>query len=135
MDAALRTAVRRRAAEHCEYCRFPQAASRFARFHIEHIVALQHGGASDLENLALACGFCNYHKGPNIASLDPESGQLVPLFHPRRDAWSEHFQWRGTTIVGQTPIGRATARLLAMNDWQRIDVRENLHALGESFAG
>jgi hypothetical protein len=59
----------------------------------------------------------------------------VPLFHPRRDRWSEHFAWDDTVIIGQTPIGRATVQLLGMNDWQRIELRENLKALGETFAG
>jgi hypothetical protein len=57
----------------------------------------------------------------------------VSLFHPRRDAWPEHFAWRGTLIVGQTAIGRATVQLLAMNDWQRVELRDNLQALGEPF--
>jgi hypothetical protein len=38
-------------------------------------------------------------------------------------------------IVGRTAIGRATVQLLVMNNWERIEVRENLHALGEPFAG
>jgi 5-methylcytosine-specific restriction endonuclease McrA len=135
MDEALRSLVRHRAGDVCEYCRLPQAASRFVRFHTEHVIARQHGGATEVDNLALACGFCNFHKGPNIASLDPESGQLVPLFHPRRDRWADHFAWHGTLILGQTAIGRATVQLLAMNDWQRVEVRENLRALGEPFAG
>jgi hypothetical protein len=134
MDSGLRASVRRRAAEACEYCRLPQAASRFAQFHVEHIIARQHGGATDAANLALACSFCNFHKGPNIASLDPDDGQLVPLFHPRRDIWTDHFAWQGTLIVGRTPVGRGTVRILAMNDWQRIELRENLQALGEPFA-
>lgn len=135
MDEALRSLVRRRAAEVCEYCRLPQTASRFVRFHVEHIIARQHDGPTASGNLALACGFCNFHKGPNIASLDPDSGELVPLFHPRRDRWTDHFTWEGTTVVGRTAIGRATVQLLAMNDWQRVEVRENLQAMGEPFAG
>lgn len=135
MDSTLRSLVRHRAGEVCEYCRLPQAASRFVCFHIEHITARQHGGLTESDNLALACGFCNFHKGPNIAGLDPESGQLVPLFHSRRDRWADHFAWEGTVIVGRTAIGRATVRLLAMNNWQRVEVRENLQAVGEAFAG
>jgi hypothetical protein len=135
MDQALRFLVRQRAGELCEYRRLPQAASQFARFHVEHIIARQHGGATESENLALACSFCNFHKGPNIAGLDPASGHIVTLFHPRQALWTEHFAWRGTTIVGQTAIGRATVQLLAMNDWQRVEVRENLQMPGEPFAG
>jgi hypothetical protein len=135
MDNALRSLVRRRAGNICEYCRLPQAASRIVRFHVEHVIARQHGGQTELNNLALACSCCNFHKGPNIAGLDPENSQLVPLFHPRRDHWANHFAWEGTVVVGQTPIGRATVELLAMNDWERVEVRENLQALGEPFAG
>ncbi len=119
----------------CEYCRLPQWSSPYVRFHIEHIIALQHGGPSDADNLALACGNCNYHKGPNISSIDPKTGQLTPLFNPRHEHWCDHFVWQGIVIIGQTPIGRATVRLLGMNDWQRIELRENLQALGEQFAG
>lgn len=135
MDQALRTEVRRRVGDVCEYCRLPQAASSFARFHVEHIIARQHGGPSELDNLALACSFCNFHKGPNIASIDPEGGALVPLYHPRRDTWSDHFSFEGTLIVGRTPIGRATVSLLAMNEWQRLELRENLNSAGEPFSG
>jgi hypothetical protein len=135
MDNALRALVCRRVGDICEYCRLPQTASCIVRFHVEHIIARQHGGQTEPDNLALACSYCNFHKGPNIAGLDPESGQLVPLFHPRRDRWKDHFGWKGATIVGRTPIGRATAELLAMNDWQRTELRENLQALGQPFAG
>jgi len=83
----------------------------------------------------MACSHCNYHKGPNIAGLDPESGQLVPLFHPRRDLWLDHFVWEETLIIGKTAIGRATVELLPLNDWQCVEVRENLHVLGYPFAG
>jgi hypothetical protein len=135
MDQALRMLIRSRAGDVCEYCRLPQAASRFARFHIEHVIARQHGGLTEPNNLAMACSFCNFHKGPNIASLDPDSGQLVSLFHPRWDHWPEHFAWQGTVAVGRTAIGRATVQLLAMNDWQRVELRDNLQALGEPFGG
>ena len=135
MDPALRSLVRRRAADLCEYCRLPQAASRFVRFHVEHIIARQHGGLTEPENLALACSFCNFHKGPNIAALDPQSAELVPLFHPRRHRWTEHFAWEGTMVVGRTAVGRATLQLFAINDWQRVELRDNLQRLGEPFAG
>jgi len=42
--------------------------------------------------------------------------------------------WNGTIVVGRTPIGRATVVLLAINDWQRVELRENLQSLGEPFA-
>ena len=135
MDQPLRSLVRDRAGNVCEYCRLPQASSRYVCFHVEHIIARRHKGPSEADNLAVACGFCNHHKGPNIAGIDPESGRLVPLYHPRRDRWSDHFKWEDTMIVGKTPEGRTTVELLAMNDWQRLELRENLRSLGELFAG
>jgi hypothetical protein len=91
MDEAVRQFVRQRAAQQCEYCHIPQDALPWASFHVEHIRARQHRGGDDPDNLALACRRCNLHKGPNLSSIDPQTGQLVPLFHPRLDVWSEHF--------------------------------------------
>jgi len=62
--------VRRRAAGLCEYCRIPEAAFR-RPFHIEHVIARPHGGASDIANLALACWTCNLKKGPNLTGNRP----------------------------------------------------------------
>lgn len=124
--------VRGRAGERCEYCRVP-AAAYAVPFQIDHIIALQHGGPSELENLALACFHCILHKGPNIASLDPESGALAELFHPRKDRWVEHFGWNGALILGRSPVGRATVRVLAMNDPEAVAVREALIAEDDDF--
>ena len=107
----------------------PQLAYRF-RFPIDHIIAQQHGGPSTEDNLALACFFCNSAKGPNLAGLDPETGRLVPLFHPRRQKWSRHFRLAGPMLVGRTPCGRATVAVLAMNLPDRVDVRAQLLAAG-----
>jgi 5-methylcytosine-specific restriction endonuclease McrA len=82
VPAALRRLVIERAGERCEYCHHPQAAS-FLTFEIEHYIAEKHGGATTADNLALACPFCNDHKGTDIASLDPANGVLTPLFNPR----------------------------------------------------
>lgn len=38
-------------------------------------------------------------------------------------------------LVGRTPVGRATVQLLAINDWQRLDLREFLASVGESYSG
>ena len=108
MDEELRQTVRERAHHRCEYCCLPQDAEPFFANHVEHIVARQHGGSDDNENLALACYHCNAHKGPNLSGLDPESGALVRLFNPRLDKWEEHFERNGVLIVGRTAVGRAT---------------------------
>ncbi|MBI3245289.1 MAG: HNH endonuclease [Deltaproteobacteria bacterium] len=129
MDAAVRHLVRQRAGEWCEYCRLPQDAVE-ATFHIEHIVALQHGGQDDPSNLALACDRCNLYKGPNLTSIDSESGAIVLLFHPRQDTWQDHFVFRGPRLIGLTSRGRATVQLLNMNAPRRIQLRIELQATG-----
>ena len=73
---------------------------------------------------------CNRAKGANLASIDPETGVRVFLFHPRRDAWSEHFRLEGAHIVGLTAVGRATARLLKFDDPERVELRSVLRRAG-----
>ena len=131
MDEALRHVVRERAGHRCEYCQLPQAYAPVVQFHIEHIRARQHGGSDDLANLALDCPRCNRCKGPNLTSVDPETATVVPLFHPRLDVWEAHFVVDDIVIVGRTPIGRATVRLLRMNTDDRQKVRAALRARGE----
>lgn len=122
MEAALRQFVRQRAANQCEYCHLPQRSEPLT-FHIEHVIACQHGGADVAENLALACHQCNLHKGPNLSGLDPETGELTRLFHPRLDQWTDHFIHQAGAIIGLTAIGRTTVRLLRMNEDGRLELR------------
>jgi hypothetical protein len=95
-------------------------------FHIEHVIPRQHGGADDPSNLALSCFHCNLHKGPNLAGLDPDTGQLVALFNPRTQVWSEHFEAWGDRIVGRTPTGSTTVNVLAMNAGLLRELRQTL---------
>ena len=126
MDSATRRLVRDRAAHRCEYCGLPQEALPLSTFHVEHVAAKQHGGLDDADNLALACHHWNTYKRPNIAGVDPETGAIVHLFHPRRDAWADHFEGRGGWIGGLTPVGRATVRTLAMNAPEATEARSDL---------
>lgn len=68
----------------CEYCLIAEEDAYF-RFQVEHIISRKHGGSSELENLALACVFCNLYKGSDIASLTPEAneGHALNLKHSR----------------------------------------------------
>lgn len=76
------------------------------------------------DNLALCCALCNKYKGTDVASIDPQSGEIERLFHPRRDRWGDHFDLRGGMIVSKTGIGRVTVRLLQLNRPERIKERE-----------
>ena len=91
---------------------------------VDHVTAEKHGGATVAENLALACVICNQLKGSDIASIDPETGKVTPLFHPRRDSWRAHFAIRGALIIPLTPTGRATMQLLHLNSPDRMTERE-----------
>jgi 5-methylcytosine-specific restriction endonuclease McrA len=126
MDAATRRLVRERAANRCEYCRIPQDAEPLARFHVEHVIARKHGGDDDLANLALACHHCNLHKGSNLSGIDPQDGRIVRLYPPRRDLWDDHFFVEDASVLGHTPVGRATVRVLEMNLAERMELRTRL---------
>jgi hypothetical protein len=132
MDANTRQFVVVRARNRCEYCAIAQALVPFRLFHVEHVIAKQHGGPDGTENLCLACDRCNAYKGPNLAAIDPESGDVVMLFHPRHDKWHEHFALCGAEVVGRTERGRATVRLLHMNDNWRVSLRAESISLGEA---
>ncbi len=125
MNPHLRAQVRRRARGRCEYCRTPFRYDSIPP-EIDHVIAEQHGGRSVLANLAVACAHCNSHKGPNIASIEPVSGQLVRLFNPRTDHWSDHFRWNGPLLIGLTLGGRATIHVLAINDTNKTAARASL---------
>ena len=72
-------------------------------------------------------------KGPNLSGVDPQTGQVTALFHPRKDEWREHFSavigFRiplGVEIRGLTPVGRATVQVLGLNEEMRQMLRYEL---------
>ncbi|WP_353740334.1 HNH endonuclease [Desulfonema magnum] len=83
----------------------------------KHIIPVSKQGSDDESNLWLACPFCNRHKGNKTESSDPEAHQIVPLFNPRIQVWSQHFRWSedGICIIGRTPTGRATVETLCLS--------------------
>ena len=125
MDQATRELVRRRAGERCEYCGLRQQHTQL-KHHVEHIVAKQHGGSDDPDNLALACHRCNLNKGPNLTGIDPQTGQVARLFHPRQNRWPDHFTVEGVRIIGRDAAGRATIRVLNLNDPRRLELRAEI---------
>lgn len=129
VPAALRRLVVARAAGRCEYCRFPQQAA-FLAFEIEHIISEKHDGPTVAENLALACPYCNDHKGTDLGSFDPETATLTPFFHPRRQEWSAHFRMEGALIIPLTPEGRVTVKILRFNAPDRLAERAVLMTAG-----
>jgi hypothetical protein len=129
IPAGVRLEVRQRAGGRCEYCLLNEDDLLFPH-QIDHILAQQHSGSPTIENLAFSCCYCNRYKGPNLASIDTETGAKAWLFHPRKDAWDEHFRLDGAFIRGITPKGSATVFLLRMNAEERVRLRERLQAQG-----
>jgi len=129
MNEYLERRVRKRAGDCCECCKIPALISDFT-FPLDHIIAKQHGGRTAYENLAVSCPHDNFHKGPNIAGLDPETGRLTKLFNPRRQRCSTHFRWDGPKLVGMTASGRTTVFVLRINHPDRMELRRLLIEAG-----
>jgi hypothetical protein len=125
----LRRRVILRAGDRCEYCGLSQEGQE-ATFHIDHIVPVAAGGPTVLENLALACVSCSLRKAARRSGPDPEIGRSIPLFHPRRQRWDDHFRWQGVEMVGRTPTGRATIAALRLNRSMILAIRAEEAARG-----
>ena len=107
-----------------------------AWFPIDHIVPRSRGGGTVIGNLAVSCPRCNAHKFDAVSATDPVTGEIVPLFHPRQQMWTQHFRWSSTAehqIEGTTPCGRATVDRLMMNDPEMVGIRQVLVELGIEF--
>ena len=125
-DPPLKRLARERAGDQCEYCLLPDGWGT-AAMELDHVIALSHGGADAAGNVALACDACNRWKGPNLCTVDRATRKVVRLFDPRRQRWDSHFVLVGGRVEGRTATGRATARLLQMNDSDRAVARSVLY--------
>jgi hypothetical protein len=121
-SAELRRQVRDRVHDCCEYCLVSQALV-VSTHQVDHVISEKHGGQTTLDNLALSCTMCNRRKGSDIGSLDPDSGNLVSLFNPRAQRWSDHFRLDDTYILGLTAVGRTTVTFLQLNAGERLAER------------
>lgn len=128
MSVAIPTELRSRVFERdqgrCAYCQTPEELT-VTTFEIDHIVPTSAGGATQRNNLCLTCPACNRYKGARQSGPDPETGESAPLYHPRRQEWSEHFAWStgSLQIEGRTSTGRATVAALHMNRPQALRLR------------
>ncbi len=128
---ALRRRVAEQAGYRCGYCLTSEAITG-QPMEMDHIFPTSLGGPTIEENLWLACGLCNEHKGNRVTAEDPQTGQVVRLFNPRLDAWEEHFEWieGGLRIAGRTAIGRATVNALHLNRKPLVTARRGWIAVG-----
>ena len=124
LPAELLTRLKRQAGNRCGYCRTSVLLTS-QPLSVEQIIPSARGGSSHEDNWWLSCRRCNEHKGIHIDGVDPNTGEQVPVFHPRRQAWHEHFAWSGdgTQVIGVTPCGRATVLALKLNNDDMIAAR------------
>ncbi|MEH1969890.1 HNH endonuclease [Nostoc sp.] len=125
IPVVLRRLVEERANYKCEYCQLPAEVAFFPH-EIDHVIAQKHGGATDADNLAFTCWRCNRHKGTDLGSFDPQTVALSFLFNPRTQKWAEHFTFSELDLVGLTPTGLTTIRLLQINSDERLAERRRL---------
>ncbi len=131
IPVTLRDSVIIRASKCCEYCKSQDKYSPTS-FTIDHVIPESLDGTSDFENLAYACFLCNRLKSNKIKVFDASSEKWIPLYHPRKDIWSEHFSWNdnATLILGITIIGRSTIKVLKLNREKLIEYRACLIPFG-----
>lgn len=130
VSAQLRRMVAERAGSCCEYC-LSQASFSAQSLSVEHIIPYIKGGKTEPDNLALSCQGCNNHKHIRTDGTDPISREIVALYHPRQQIWSEHFIWNDdySLIIGLTPTGRATVEVLRLNRNGLINLRQLLYSV------
>ncbi len=132
VTAQQKKAVAERANQCCEYCR-SQLRFSMQPFSVEHILPRSQCGKTSLDNLALSCQGCNNHKYNKTEAIDPKSGNIVPIYHPRQQQWYKHFAWNDdfTLVIGLTPIGCATVETLKLNRDGLVNLRRVLYSTGE----
>jgi len=126
LSESTRQHVRQRAGNRCEYCLCHQDYV-MGWLQVDHVIPTVKDGTDSDDNLCLACEFCNQYKWAKTEGIDPQSGQIVFLFNPRRQKWSDHFAWSddGAKIIGLTACGRATVVALNLNNALAVTVRKN----------
>jgi 5-methylcytosine-specific restriction endonuclease McrA len=122
---AQRQRVSQRANGRCEYCLLNQVHT-IKRHEPDHIIPRKHGGRDFDDNLAWACFLCNRYKASEVGAYDTETGQLIPLFNPRKDTWSEHFSIEMGEIIAHSAVGRVTILVPQLNRPRRIEARRLL---------
>lgn len=114
---ALRALIAERDKWRCAYCLTTEENCGL-RMHVDHIIPEVAGGLTTPDNVCLACFSRNVSKAAQQTAADPLTGETVPLFHPVRQRWRDHFAWdeSKTQIIGLSAYGRATVGVLHMNN-------------------
>jgi hypothetical protein len=119
------------AGHRCGYCQSDERLTGIP-LSTEHLIPIAAGGQTVRENLWRSCRPCNEVEGTRTHASDPEAGELVPLFNPRSQTWSEHFRWSedGTVMLGLTAAARATIVALQLNRPMLVSARRRWALVG-----
>jgi hypothetical protein len=128
-NPSLRQQVAERAYHVCEYCLIHED-DVFWGFETDHVISRKHDGPTSLDNLAWTCACCNRNKGTDVGTVVGNPARLTRLFHPRRDAWAQHFVLQQVEIDGLSDIGLGTSKLLKLNEDARLKERRGLQLVG-----
>jgi hypothetical protein len=128
---ALRNKVAAKARYRCGYCLTQEKVTGMP-MDVDHLIPEALGGPTEEANLWLVCGLCNAFKSNRVNVVDPETGEIIVLFNPRYQIWSEHFRWvsSGEIIEGITSTGRATVSALQLNRELLVEARRLWAAVG-----
>ncbi len=131
LSETVRDRIRARSAYRCGYCLAPESLM-YATLRVDHIIPKAAGGTDDETNLWASCDPCNAHKADKSTGVDLETGETVPLFNPAVQVWTDHFAFGDdrATILGRTPIGRATVLALKMNNADVLALRRRWVSVG-----
>ncbi len=132
VSADIRRIVTERANDTCEYCLI-HSSDTHVGLQVDHVISEKHGGKTQLDNLALACAFCNRFKGSDVGSISKETKEFVRFFNPRVDKWQDHFEIDSYRVVGRTLVGEVTLFILKLNEPDRIIERQLLQMAGRGW--
>lgn len=109
ISESLQTRIKNTDLYRCCYCLNSETNSGIHMTY-DHIYASSKGGGAIFENVCLACRSCNEFKSNLTEVRDPLTREVVFLFNPRTQRWTDHFVWSfdSTKVGGLTAIGRAT---------------------------
>lgn len=115
----------------CAYCQTTQGNTGQPMV-LDHIIPEAKGGKTEFANLCFACRRCNEFKSSITHLQDPVTEEVVPLFNPRQQKWSDHLAWdrQAVRLVGLSPVGRATIIALNMNNELIVDSRRRWASVG-----
>lgn len=123
VPANIRERVRQYARRACEFCGVTETDSG-GQLTIDHYQPKAKGGSDDFENLLYCCARCNQYK----MDYWPESSDELPLWNPRKDAFSEHFlELDNGRLHPLTPIGALTLVRLRLNRSPLVAYRQRKH--------